>query len=284
MTAAPMGLLPGTLLAILAGLAATLAILWWQQRARARHLANQLERERQRADRADHAGDAFFGLVSHEFRSPIAAIIGYQELLADSAYGDLGDGARDPLDRIGRSAQHLLHLIDGALDLARGQAGELSPDLEEIDLKRLLEDVAAEFSLHCAERSLRYAVHIDDDLPAIHSDAERLTRALHLLLVSAVKNPSGERLELNATTEPDGATVRIRGIRFPVRGDVVDPALRTGIRIAIAAQTAELLGGSLRLNPAGEAQATEAVVRIRDSSGPEDPQGEAPSTPGAEAP
>jgi signal transduction histidine kinase len=255
------------LVAFLVVTAALLAVLWWRQRARAHSLADEAARERRRADEAVHAGDAFFGLVSHEFRSPIAAIIGYQELLRDCAYGDIGDAALDPLDRIGRSANLLLHLVDGSLDLARAQAGELSPDLQETDLRGLLEEVAEEFRQHCAERKLRHTVHLDTDLPTIRSDPERITRALHLLIVSAVKNPSGERLELQATREADGATVRIRGTRIPISDEAIDPALRAGIRIAIAAAVAELLHGSLRLVPADGPKGTEVVLRIRDATG-----------------
>jgi signal transduction histidine kinase len=255
------------LVAFLAVTAAFLAALWWRQRARAQSLTDQVARERRRADEAVHAGDAFFGLVSHEFRSPIAAIIGYQELLRDCAYGDIGDAALDPLDRIGRSATLLLHLVDGSLDLARAQAGELSPDLQETDLHGLLDEVAEEFRQHCAERKLRHTVHLDPDLPTIRSDPERITRALHLLIVSAVKNPSGERLELEATREPDGATVRIRGTRMPSSDEALDPALRAGIRVAIAAAVADLLDGSLRLVPADGPKGMELVFKIRDATG-----------------
>lgn len=265
MSAASTGLLLWILVGLLAALAAILAILWWRQIEVARRLDEQLELERKRADQAGRAGDAFFSLVSHEFRSPIAAIIGYKELLVDSAYGDLGDGARDPLERVGRSAQHLLQLIDGALDLARIDGDGLTPDLEETDLQILLEQTATEFNLLCDERSLRHTVHLDTDLPTIQSDPERLHRALHLLVVSAVKNPSGQQLELEANTEPDGATIRIRGIRIPVRDDALDPALRTGIRIAIASAVADVLGGTLLLDPADQPQATEVVFRIRDA-------------------
>jgi signal transduction histidine kinase len=255
------------LVAFLAVIAALLAALWWRQRARVHSLADEAARERRRADEAIHAGDAFFGLVSHEFRSPIAAIIGYQELLRDCAYGDIGEAALDPLDRIGRSASLLLHLVDGSLDLARAQAGELSPDLQETDLRGLLEEVAEEFRQHCAERKLRHTVHLDTDLPTIRSDPERITRALHLLVVSAVKNPSGERLELQTAREPDGATVRIRGTRIPITDEAIDPTLRAGIRIAIAAAVADLLNGSLRLVPADGPMGTEVVFRIRDAPG-----------------
>ncbi|MGH7462827.1 MAG: histidine kinase dimerization/phospho-acceptor domain-containing protein, partial [Longimicrobiales bacterium] len=58
---------------------------------------------------------AIFG---HELRTPLAAILGYQELLADGLYGELSDRQREPVDRIQYAAQQILSLIDGLQELA----------------------------------------------------------------------------------------------------------------------------------------------------------------------
>src|SRR5687768_8696407 len=58
------------------------------------------------------------GVLGHELRTPLAAILGYQELLSDGLYGDLSDRQREPVERIHQSAQQLLHLLDGLQELA----------------------------------------------------------------------------------------------------------------------------------------------------------------------
>jgi signal transduction histidine kinase len=243
-------------------LATAFAILWLRERRRVRRLRHALEADRQRADNAARAGDAFFDLVSHELRSPIAAIVGYQELLDDGAYGAMGDAAHEPLQRIGRSARYLLNLVDGTVDLARDRVGTFTPRLESVDLQYIMDETARAFRTHARERSLRCSVDIDPHLPDIRSDPERLTRALDLLVFSAVKHPAGERVELTVEPEDDGATVRVRGTRLPTY-EADDPAVRAGIRMAIVAVTARRLGGDLRLECGADGVATELVLRIR---------------------
>jgi signal transduction histidine kinase len=247
------------------GAIAALATLWWRERRRARALAHQLRVEQDRADSASGAADAFFDLVSHEIRSPIAAIIGYQELLSDGAYGALEETTREPLHRIARSAGYLLHLVDGTVDLARDRVGSLRTHLEDVPLRRVIEDAAQVFCTNAQERALACSSDVDPGIPDVRSDRERLQRILDLMLYAAVKHPDSNGLELRAEAQPDGATVRVRGIRIPTRPDASDPALRVGIRIAIVAATATALGGDLRLECAAEDAANEMVLRIRAS-------------------
>ena len=64
------------------------------------------------------------GVLGHELRTPLAAILGYQELLADGLYGELNDRQREPVNRIQQSAQQLIHLLDGLQELADAGACE----------------------------------------------------------------------------------------------------------------------------------------------------------------
>jgi signal transduction histidine kinase len=241
--------LAAILLATASAVALGLGFLWWVERRRVRDLERQLADERRHAEAAERAANHFFDLVSHELRSPIASIVGYQELLSDGVYGDTGKGASEPLERIRRSADHLLHLIDGVVDLARLRTGELAAQPETVELQPLLQDVAQEFARGAVERGIPHQVRLDHDLPAIRSDPQRLLRALHLMVIVAEKHPDGHgrSMEFSATGDGDGLTVRIQGTRIPQQPDARDPALRSGIRISIAAAMAQLLGGSLRL-------------------------------------
>jgi two-component system, cell cycle sensor histidine kinase PleC len=249
--------------------ASVMAGLWWRERGRRQRALDTLHFERRRADAATAAAEsavtaanAFFDVVSHELRSPLAAIIGYQELLRDGAYGELGDGAAEPVDRIGRSSHHLLHLIDGVVDLARLRAGAVQPDLENVHLGNFLEAVVRDFRVQADERALRHFDHIEPGLSILRSDPARLARAIHLLIIAAVRSPSGDRVELHVESGVQGLTVRLRGTRIPLHEDVKDPALRTGIRLAVARATAELLGGDLRVEGPDARTAAELVLRV----------------------
>lgn len=268
MTVALSAAFNSALVAILVATASAIALgfgfLWWTGRRRARELERLLHEERRHAEAAARTSDHFFDLVSHELRSPIAAIVGYQELLSDGVYGDMGQGASEPLDRIRSAADHLLHLVDGIIDLARLRAGELAPQPESVDLNEVLHDMARDFERGASERGLVHQIDIAAPLPTIRSDAQRLQRALHLMVVIAEKypDPDGRPLELGAERDGDAVTVRIRGTRIPTNVDAHDPVVRTGIRIAVIAAMADLLGGALQLHSADDGTVTEMVLEV----------------------
>lgn len=230
-----------------------LALAWTQRRA-----ARAAREER---DRAILARESFFDLATHELRSPLAAILGYQELIQDGAYGDTDAAATEPLQRIGRSAHHLLHLIEGVVELSRIRGGALRPDLEPVNLAHVLPQAADAFRARSEERRLRPIVRLPESLPTISTDLERLQRALDLLITSAVKHPAGDTLEMDISL-PDGELViGIRGTAIEMQDDQ-DPALRLGIRIGIADGIARLLGGALELGYAEDGHVRDLSFRI----------------------
>lgn len=230
-------------------LAATLlcAWLWLRARRRVSRAEDEIDDALNRLRRADQAKETFFDLVTHELRSPLSAILGYHELLQDGAYGELPGSADEPLGRIGRSGRHLLHLIDGVVELSRIRAGTVRPDLSDVNLGVVFTAVADAFTASARERRLEPHVHMPDSLPTLRSDQERIVRALDLLLTSAVKYPAASRIELHISADEDQATVRVAETEIRIPDDVDDPALRLGIRLAVAAAIARVLGGSLEL-------------------------------------
>src|SRR5262249_3667431 len=73
----------------------------------------------------------FLANMSHELRTPLNAILGYAELLVDGIYGVLPDRPKGVLERIQNNGRHLLALINDVLDLAKIEAGQLTPALRE---------------------------------------------------------------------------------------------------------------------------------------------------------
>ena len=245
----------GSLAAALAIAAAAIALLlgigflWGRERTKRARLERELADARARAGRVDQARETFFDLATHELRSPLAAILGYQELLRDGLYGDLAPPGFDALERIGSSAGHLLHMIDGIVELSRLRTGKVSLDLGPVDVADLLEQAGDDLRSHAEQRGLAARVDLPESLRIIHSDRDRLVRALDLLVVSAVKHPSENGLALTATGDAAGFTLRLDGAAIPLRTDSEDPTLRLGLRLAIVNHTASLLGGSFHVHP-----------------------------------
>lgn len=252
------------LLALAAALAVALALVAVQAVRARRDRARLADTERRLAG-AIQARDAFFDLATHELRSPLAAILGYQELLADGAYGDFQPAADEPIARIGRSAHHLLHLIDGVVELSRLRAGGVRPDLEPVNTGVLLSGIADAFRTHARDRGLDPRIDIPAGLPTLTSDPDRLLRALDLLVNSAIKHPAGSTIHMEASSDGGDLQVRIHPTEIAIGEPADDPELRLGIRIAIASRVANLLGGDLDLEHDGDGDIIRALrFHVRD--------------------
>lgn len=233
-------------IAALGGVAAGALMAGARGRRRARRQAQELEETRRRLAAAEEARETFFDLATHELRSPLSAIFGYQELLQDGAYGELGPEAADAVARIGQAGHHLLHLVDGIIELGRLRTGEVRPELTTVDLGLILTTAAEAFRTQAEDRGIEARVEMPDALPAIRTDRERLIRAIDLAVTSAVRHPETRSMTLTVELDDGQATLRIRPLALDVGPDRYDPA-STGIRLAVVRRIAELLDGGLEL-------------------------------------
>lgn len=255
----------GLILVALLGLStAAFALLWLGERRKRVEAEQAREEARRRRKEADAARDGFFDLATHELRSPLSAILGYQELLADGAFGPLQEGAEEPVDRIGRSARHLLHLIDGVIELSRIRVGGVRPNAESINLGVLFSAVVDAFRVHARERTIEPRISLPASLHDIRSDQDRLIRCIDLLMTSALKHPAEAYMSLDVTALSHGVQVRIGPTAIDVKDHQADATTRYGIRIAAARGIATLLGGSLDVETGDDGEIRALTLRIRD--------------------
>jgi len=197
-------------------------------------------------------------VLGHELRTPLAAIMGYQELLKDGVYGELSARTSEPLERIHSSALQLLNLIDGLQELAAPSAAE---DDEEVpattdDLVRRLMDAARPFA---ESRSVKIDTsncpHLDLGIIRL----QRVLRAGELATVAAVKNSSGRTLVVHCAVQSEQLQIRIEQTGLdPVEDSPAGVFSNSGdgrplnaarLRLAMAAASLTTVGGSLELQP-----------------------------------
>ena len=78
------------------------------------------------AEPANRAKSEFLAHMSHEFRTPLNAIIGFADILSNQYFGPIGDKNREYAADIHSSGEHLLELVNGILDLSTIEAGKQS--------------------------------------------------------------------------------------------------------------------------------------------------------------
>jgi signal transduction histidine kinase/uncharacterized coiled-coil protein SlyX len=137
--------------------------------------------------RANRAKSEFLANVSHELRTPLNAIVGFVDLLRDGVYGPLNSRQAGPVERIEASANHLRHLVDQVLDLAKMAAGRLEVHTEPVELRPFVFDVASEVEPLMTEKGLSFSLAVGASLPRVRTDPTHLRQILVNLLGNAAK-------------------------------------------------------------------------------------------------
>ena len=107
--------------------------------------------------------------MSHELRTPLNAILGFSEVLENGIAGPLQSRHAEYVGLIRQSGEHLLHVINEILDLARIDAGKLEFREEVIDPRRLVDNCIA-FKDRAAAGLLRLSAEITEDVPYLMAD------------------------------------------------------------------------------------------------------------------
>jgi signal transduction histidine kinase len=136
---------------------------------------------------ASEAKSYFLANISHELRTPLNSIIGYTEMLLETAYEeDLTDIAND-LERIRSAAKHHLNLINDVLDISRIEAGKMTISNAKIDIKSLAESVLGIYKPLALKKNIRLVFELDPDIREMYSDVTRVRQILLNLLSNAFK-------------------------------------------------------------------------------------------------
>lgn len=158
-----------------------------RQAARLVERSRELERLSSELLRANRMKNDFLANVSHELRTPLNAIVGFVDLLREGVYGELTPRQAKPVERIEASANHLRHLVDQILDLAKMAAGRLDVHTESLDIRPFILDVASEVESLVSEKNLTLSLVMGSALPRIQTDPTHLRQILVNLLGNAVK-------------------------------------------------------------------------------------------------
>jgi len=230
-------------LSALLALSAVAAIaMSYRARLKRRHAMQLTEAKRALAEQASEAKSRFLATLGHEVRTPMTGVLGMSELLRGSR---LDDRQRSQVDAIHRAGQHLLRLVDDALDLARIEAGKLELANADFALRPLLDEVAGLMAPVAERKGLAFVEHVDADAAqALHGDRTRLQQILLNLLGNAIKFTEAGHVALET------AALAPQGIRFVVAdsGPGLSPEQQSRLfrrfEQAEGARTASRYGGS----------------------------------------
>jgi signal transduction histidine kinase len=219
---------------------------------------------REVAEKANQSKAHFVATISHELRTPMNAVLGYTQLVADELYGPVTPAQKDHLGRVTQSGKHLLGLIEQLLGYARIEAGQEEVRATPVLLGDLVEQTLMVVRPLAERKGLRIRVEAPASPIELFTDPGKVRQILINLLANSVKfTERGDVLLLLRVGGLD-ADVRVyfevtdtgRGIAAANLARVFEPFWQadahqkheggsTGLGLSVARQLAQLLGGDI---------------------------------------
>lgn len=224
--------------------------------------------------------DDFLAMLSHELRSPLAAI-GYATALAQLPDAD---ARADVFPVIERQVTHLKHLIDDLLDVARISRDKINLKLETVDLTSIARHAVESVRPLMEEKQHQFLVEISQEPLPVLVDVTRAEQIMVNLLTNSAKyTPENGRVTLVVAAEGSQAVIRVRDNGIGIAPEIVPKVFdlfaqgdRTldrsegglGIGLTIVRKLVEMHGGSVVALSAGTRQGAEFVVRLPTAAQP----------------
>jgi signal transduction histidine kinase len=185
-----------------------------------------LRAEREEAKAASRAKSTFLTNVSQEIRTPLTAIIGFAEAVAEEAETielseDTSIGHHSSL--IEKSGKHLLNTLEGVLNLSKLKVGQMKWRMRSVDLSEQAWEIAEEFQNKAEEKEIDLRVEIEDEVPRARADVGGVSIMLQNLVSNAIKyTPGGGTVWVRVSRKGDWATVEVEDTGIGMEQETVE--------------------------------------------------------------
>lgn len=216
----------------------------------------------------DRLKSSFLANMSHELRTPLNSILGFTDVIMEGLDGPLTENMDADLRLIQKNGQHLLHLINDVLDMAKIEAGRMNLNPESFKTHEVLEEVTSITSTLASEKNLSLFIDeaADRETP-IYADRTRLRQVMINLVNNSIKFTEKGKVILNVSPM-DGARVLISvtdtGLGIPpekleaifqeftqVDSSTTRKTGGTGLGLPISRRLVEMHGGRLWADSTG---------------------------------
>ncbi len=220
-----------------------------------------------KAKKAEQAKTNFLFNMSHDIRTPMNAILGYNTI-AEKNIEDK-EVALDALKKAKNSGQHMLSIINDILDMARIENGKIEINNDIVDFTSLVNELKEMFVHEMSKKGIEFVTSIKVTTPAIYTDSLRISQVITNLLSNALKftNAGGKvTFQVTELSSPDDTAhfqIRIEDTGVGMSEDFQKHLFTaferehnttksgiqgTGLGLAITKNLVSLLGGSLTYN------------------------------------
>jgi signal transduction histidine kinase len=216
--------------------------------------------KRRNLQRLRHIKEEFFANLTHEFRTPLSAIMGYSSILLEEHGATLTTDQRQALDRIQANSHELLSCVEGIFFLAALEAGEIPLTVWSFDAKTILARLSERHGGAFADKGVRLDIGELANLP-IRTDEEKLAKIVDILVLNGLKFTEAGGVSVDGRSLSDGGLeIRVRDTGIGMRPEEVaevlegfrqaDPTARKrfrgiGLGLRLVTRLVAAIGGTL---------------------------------------
>jgi signal transduction histidine kinase len=217
--------------------------------------------------KANKVKGEFLANISHEFRTPLNAILGFAEIMREKPEVITREKGRRYAENIITGGNRLLNMINDLLNIAKTEAGKMELHIEKSTVPQLCKTVVGHFSALTKKKRIKVKVSTDNHLPPLVTDVGKVQQILYNFLSNAVKfTPDRGRIEIRAEmTDEKNVKISVTdtGCGIPetekekifekfrqADGSLTRGSTGSGLGLAISKELATLLAGTIGLESA----------------------------------
>ena len=186
-------------------------------------LTEELQQRAKELQELDRLKSSFLANMSHELRTPLNSILGFADVMLEELDGPLTENMQNDLGLIYKNGQHLLHLINDVLDMAKIESGKMNLTIEKFNLQEIIEEVTSITSTLASEKNLSLFIDSDSDHEVeINADKIRLRQVLINLINNSIKFTEKGKISIHVTRETSNVLISIKDTGIGIPADLLE--------------------------------------------------------------
>lgn len=159
-----------------------------ETRERITELAKDLAKANEHLREIEQRKSEFVSIASHQLRTPLTAIKGYASMILEGSFGALSDQAREAVEKLFKSSQRLVGLVEDFLTVSRIERGKMQFDFTTVDIKELIEGVVKDLNSDAHDKGLVLTFQVEyGSSHVVRGDLLKLKQVLSNVIDNAIK-------------------------------------------------------------------------------------------------
>jgi signal transduction histidine kinase len=178
----------------------------------------------------------FLSMVSHELRTPLTAMKESVAIVLDGMAGEINDEQKDCLDIAKRNIDRLARLINDVLDFQKLEYGKMKFNMKSNDINEVIKHAHQTMASSAKEKEIDFVLELEDNLPKVNLDVDRITQVLTNLVSNAFKFTEGGKVAIATSNGENVVRVRVSDTGCGIREEDIPKLFRKFEQLAIGGE------------------------------------------------